>query len=156
MRPIDADKVLNIVAAYCPDDDGSCSKAGVDLREMLDEIEALPEIDAELIAHIHELEAENARLEEGYQKSLGVKAATDCVECQAWIDASIRQPDDDEGDVLVWYQCKCCGKTSQSWGISFYNRGDWYTKHLDGECINVLFWHKLPKPPTRGATLRRE
>ena len=47
MRLIDADKVLNIVIAYCPDDDGSCSKAGVDLREMLDEIEALPEINIE-------------------------------------------------------------------------------------------------------------
>lgn len=45
LRLIDANKVLDIVMAYCPDDDGSCSKAGVDLREMLDEIEALPEID---------------------------------------------------------------------------------------------------------------
>lgn len=34
--------VLDIVMQYCPDDDGSCSKADVDLREMLDEIEALP------------------------------------------------------------------------------------------------------------------
>lgn len=37
--------VLNICFAYCPDDDGSCSKAGTDLREMLDEIEALDTID---------------------------------------------------------------------------------------------------------------
>jgi SMC interacting uncharacterized protein involved in chromosome segregation len=29
-----------------------------------------------------ELKAENARLEEGYQKSLGVIAATDCAECK--------------------------------------------------------------------------
>ena len=29
-----------------------------------------------------ELKKENARLEEGYQKSLGVIAATDCVECK--------------------------------------------------------------------------
>lgn len=36
----------------------------------------------ELYAYIHELEAENARLEEGYQKSVGVIAATDCVECK--------------------------------------------------------------------------
>ena len=35
--------VLDIVSQYCPDDDGSCSKAGVDLREMLDEIEGLDE-----------------------------------------------------------------------------------------------------------------
>ena len=33
--------VLDIVMQYCPDDDGSCSKVDVDLREMLDEIEAL-------------------------------------------------------------------------------------------------------------------
>lgn len=37
--------VLDIVSQYCPDDDGSCSKADVDLREMLDEIEALPTTD---------------------------------------------------------------------------------------------------------------
>jgi hypothetical protein len=29
-----------------------------------------------------DLKKENARLEEGYQKSLGVIAATDCAECQ--------------------------------------------------------------------------
>lgn len=37
--------VLDIVSQYCPDDDGSCSKADVDPREMLDEIEALPAAD---------------------------------------------------------------------------------------------------------------
>ena len=31
---------------------------------------------------IDELKAENARLEEGYQKSVGVIAATDCVKCK--------------------------------------------------------------------------
>ena len=59
MSLIDADKVLNIVVAYCPDDDGSCSKAGADLREMLDEIEALPEIDAEPIKHGHWIVADD-------------------------------------------------------------------------------------------------
>lgn len=39
---ISKENILNIVSRYCPDDDGSCSKADVDLREMLDEIEALP------------------------------------------------------------------------------------------------------------------
>lgn len=34
--------VIDIAMQYCPDDDGSCSKADVDLREMLDELEALP------------------------------------------------------------------------------------------------------------------
>lgn len=39
--------VLDIASQYCPDDDGSCSKADVDLREMLDEIEALPAADVQ-------------------------------------------------------------------------------------------------------------
>ena len=41
--------VLDIASQYCPDDDGSCSKADVDLREMLDEIEALPATDVQPI-----------------------------------------------------------------------------------------------------------
>lgn len=39
--------ILDIAFQYCPDDDGSCSKADVDLREMLDEIEALPSADVQ-------------------------------------------------------------------------------------------------------------
>lgn len=42
-RVIEESKVLDIVSAWCPDDDGSVGKDG-DLREMLDEIEALPTI----------------------------------------------------------------------------------------------------------------
>lgn len=34
--------VLDIAFKYCPDDDGVCSEAGRDLRNMLDEIENLP------------------------------------------------------------------------------------------------------------------
>ena len=51
MRLIDVDEALNIIAKYCPDDDGSCSCAGNDLRELLDEIEAMPTIDAEPVKH---------------------------------------------------------------------------------------------------------
>ena len=43
--------VLDIVSKYCPDDDGSCSKAGVDLREMLDEIEGLDETEVQPVKH---------------------------------------------------------------------------------------------------------
>lgn len=42
-RLIEGSKVLDIVSAWCPDDDGSVGKVG-DLREMLDEIETLPTI----------------------------------------------------------------------------------------------------------------
>ena len=37
--------VLEILMKYCPDDDGSCSEADVDPREMLDEIENLPSVE---------------------------------------------------------------------------------------------------------------
>lgn len=40
----DLDAATELAMQYCPDDDGSCSKAGADLRELLDEIETLPTI----------------------------------------------------------------------------------------------------------------
>jgi hypothetical protein len=46
---IDKQVALDIAMSYCPDDDGCCSKAGHDLKEMLDEIEALP------IVHIDDM-----------------------------------------------------------------------------------------------------
>jgi len=39
---IDRQAVLEIAMQYCPDDDGSCSKADMDVRDLLDEIENLP------------------------------------------------------------------------------------------------------------------
>lgn len=46
--------VLDIVSQYCPDDDGSCSKADVDPREVLDEIEALPVADVQPLSIVAE------------------------------------------------------------------------------------------------------
>jgi len=43
---ISREAALRIAEGYCPDDDGSCSKADADMREMLDEIEDLPAVDA--------------------------------------------------------------------------------------------------------------
>lgn len=45
MTLIKLEDALAVCSAYCPDDDGSCSKAGHDLREMLDDLESLPTID---------------------------------------------------------------------------------------------------------------
>ena len=42
---VELDKVLDAVAEWCPDDDGSVGRIG-DLRDLLDEIEALPTVDA--------------------------------------------------------------------------------------------------------------
>ena len=41
---VELDSVLSLVAEWCPDDDGSVGKTG-DLRELLDELEALPACD---------------------------------------------------------------------------------------------------------------
>lgn len=46
---ISREDILDIASQYCTDDDGSCSKADVDLREMLDEIEALPSADVQTV-----------------------------------------------------------------------------------------------------------
>lgn len=46
---ISRDKAIEITMQYCPDDDGSCSKALADLREMLDEIESIPAADVRLV-----------------------------------------------------------------------------------------------------------
>lgn len=49
---------IDIVMQYCPDDDGSCSKAGADIREMLDELEDMPSAQPErpkgewMVSHI--------------------------------------------------------------------------------------------------------
>ena len=48
---IDKQSVVDIVMCYCSDDDGSCSKANVDIRELLDEIENLPEIEYVPVRH---------------------------------------------------------------------------------------------------------
>lgn len=41
---VDIRAILDIAMQYVPDDDGSCSKANADLRELLDEIENAPVI----------------------------------------------------------------------------------------------------------------
>ena len=48
---ISREDILDIASQYCTDDDGSCSKADVDTREMLDEIEALPSADVQSVKH---------------------------------------------------------------------------------------------------------
>ena len=39
--------VLDIVMQYCPDDDGGCTKADRDIRDMLDEIEGISATDVQ-------------------------------------------------------------------------------------------------------------
>lgn len=57
---ISREDILDIASQYCADDDGSCSKADVDLREMLDEIEALPAADVQPVIHAYWIELPKA------------------------------------------------------------------------------------------------
>ena len=47
---------IDIAMQYCPDDDGSCSKARTDIREMLDELEGLPSVDAVEVVYCKDCE----------------------------------------------------------------------------------------------------
>ena len=49
MDTISRAAAIDIAMQYCPDDDGSCTKAGVDTREMLDELEDMPSAQPEWI-----------------------------------------------------------------------------------------------------------
>ena len=42
---ISRQEAIEIAMTYCSDDDGSCSKAGEDIRNLLDELEAIPSAD---------------------------------------------------------------------------------------------------------------
>ena len=56
-----ADEALKLLALqYCPDDDGSCSKADVDLREMLDEYRSLLEECERKFRYLLECEIESS------------------------------------------------------------------------------------------------
>lgn len=41
---------IELAMQYCTDDDGSCSKADRDIRELLDDLENLPSAQPEIIA----------------------------------------------------------------------------------------------------------
>lgn len=74
-----------------------------------------------------ELKRENKRLEEGYQKSIGVIAATDCVECKAepvkhgeWEDVKFSEgvfkDNDDSDDIgisITSAKCSLCQRYSE-------------------------------------------
>lgn len=45
---------IELAMQYCPDDDGSCSKADRDIRELLDDLENLPSAQPEPI-HINSM-----------------------------------------------------------------------------------------------------
>lgn len=53
-------EVLTIAMKYCLDDDGSCTKSDVDMRDMLDEIEGLEATDVQPVIHAYWIELPKA------------------------------------------------------------------------------------------------
>lgn len=89
--------------------------------------------------------ADHRQLAEWLTELKELKAA-DVQPVDRWISVEDRPPEED-GDCLVWYRCDTAFGKSESWGITHYSRGDWYTKHLHGDNIVVLYWQPMPEPP---------
>ena len=89
--------VLDIAFKYCPDDDGVCSEAGSDLRNMLDEIENLPPADepskvARDIARIVENEQDMRVIAQSEKRTETHGVCLDAISRQAAIMKILRQP----------------------------------------------------------------
>lgn len=83
---------------------------------------------------------------EAFMEYIKEQPAADVQPVDRWISAEDRLPEDN-GDCLVWYSCDTAFGKSESWGIAHCSRCDWYTKHLDGDNIVVLYWQSMPEPP---------
>lgn len=97
---ISRDAAVEIAMRYCPDDDGSCSEAGADLREMLDELEAIPAADVREIRRGKWIESKrepvhNSNWERVYWK---------CSECGIEILTTLP-----EYEIQKWCYCVNCG-----------------------------------------------
>lgn len=120
--------VLDIVMQYCPDDDGSCSKADVDIREMLDGIEALPVVDVQPINPLVKVEERVPNVSGNYLCYLAT----------------------DEFEVLYFDR----GIEDDEYNLD-YPFGVWntYPSEDGGECrewievLEVTHWMPLPKTP---------
>ena len=78
--------------------------------------------------------------------NIDIMPAADVQPVDRWISVDEALPEND-ADCLVWYKCDTAFGKSESWGIAHCSRCDWYTKHLNGDNIVVLYWRPLPEPP---------
>ena len=121
---IDRQAALEVVMRYCPDDDGSCSKAGHDIREMLDEIEALPTIEPEVM-HGHWIAVSSFDAcggdEEVWMAHGNPIAYHYCSECKNEAYAN------EEGKEILSDYCPFCGadlRDIESWFMGDFNQCD--------------------------------
>lgn len=71
MRLIDAQAAIELAMQYCPDDDGTCSKADEDIRNLLDELENLPSVQpdcTDCIMHGGDWECDHVHCHKGRPK----------------------------------------------------------------------------------------
>lgn len=75
---------IELAMQYCPDDDGICSKANEDMRNLLDELENLPSavVDSEPIRHGHWIGENQTKLEKLFFPSRVFK----CSVCGNYLD----------------------------------------------------------------------
>ena len=130
---IDKQKVLEIAMSYCPDDDGCCSKAGHDIREMLDEIEALSTIEVKPVQKPKMSETDRKKCEEwckdcehiemcawypfgGCDFKLLPEIEAEPVKHGRWIQSDALDYIDPNGVTHIHGMCSCCKR--------IYNFGD--------------------------------
>jgi len=66
-----------------------------------------------------------------------------------WIDVNKKLPENIK-TVLVWYTCYTLFGLSEGYGLSWYSPvTGWYQGYLNGDTIDVRYWHYLPEPPIR-------
>ena len=106
---IEREAALDIAVEWCPDDDGSVGKTG-DLREMLDELEAMPAADVVEVKHGRWVLSDNAmsmwnvwvcsecgyRRKEGWMHTEDGKKPTAqyCENCMAKMDGGVNDAAD--------------------------------------------------------------
>lgn len=121
----------------------------------------------------NELKHENKRLEEGYQKSIGVIAATDCVECkkdadpvkhgELWVSCSERMPET-LTETLDGRYSDCClvfAEETEWIGMAYYrtNNSESWWEFADAQnkpkidWAEITHWMPLPNCPNCGAKM---
>ena len=131
---VELDKVLDIAIQYCPDDDGSCSKADADLRDMLDEIEALPQFESDNQVYEVRIVTEDRNYSDGYYASLE-KAVSHIIEKAVFVDKKFYSYFEDSPNHLS----TCCVALNEEEhrSNSLDDMRKMLVESINGNCIGV-------------------
>ena len=113
---------IELAIQYCPDDDGTCSKADEDIRNLLDELEDLPSAQPEQrwIPCSERLPEEK---DSGILKKLGIEKKSK--------------------DVLATVEVKGERMTATAW--THDGTWDWKMKHAFPD-YKIIAWMPMPEP----------